>query len=191
MIADGNEKIFNAFLDFPKPILIAANGPAIGATVTSAALCDGILASEKATFLTPFVRLCVSAEGCSTVHFERMMGKEAADKMLKRGEKISAEEAKEFGLVLDVVPHDQLMVKSQALAETWISQGRKRTIPGGQDVQEYKAINKKESVEVANGFLSYNFLDNQANFLKSKGKLKEARIFRILLSLRPLWSKLL
>ena len=191
MIADGNEKIFTAFLDFPKPILVAANGPAIGATVTSASLCDGILASEKATFLTPFARLCVSPEGCSTVHFERMMGKETADKMLKRGEKISAEEAKDSGLVIDVVPHGRLMIEAQALAESWISQGKKRTIPGGQDVQEYKAVNKRESVEVANGFLSYDFLDNQEKFLKSKGKLKDARIFWILKSLRPLWSKLL
>ena len=191
MIAEGNEKIFNAFLDFSKPILMAANGPAIGATVTSGALCDGILASKKATFLTPFARLCVPAEGCSSVHFERIMGKEAADKMLKRGEKITATEAKDYGLVLDVVPHEQLMVEAQVLAENWISQGKKRTIPGGQDVLEYKAVNRRESVEVADAFLSYNFLDNQTKFLKSKGKLKEARIFWILKSLRPLWSKLL
>jgi len=127
----------------------------------------------------------------SSVHFERILGKEAADKMLKRGEKITATEAKDYGLVLDVVPHEQLMVESQVLAENWISQGKKRTIPGGQDVLEYKAVNRRESVEVADAFLSYNFLDNQTKFLKSKGKLKEARIFWILKSLRPLWSKLL
>ena len=65
MIAEGNERIFNLFLDFPKPILVASNGPAIGATVTSAALCDGILASERATYLTPFTRLAVCPEGCA------------------------------------------------------------------------------------------------------------------------------
>ena len=41
MIVENNEKLFNKFLDFPKPILVAANGPSIGASVTSALLCDG------------------------------------------------------------------------------------------------------------------------------------------------------
>ena len=191
MIVDNNEKLFNTFLDFPKPILVAANGPAIGATVTSAALCDGILASEKASFLTPFTRLCVPAEGCSSVHFERMMGQEAAERMLLRGEKISAAEALNIGLVIEVVKHTELLARAQQLAETWISQGRKRTIPGNQDVSEYKKVNRRESVQVADSFLSYNFLDNQVTFLRSKGKEREARVFWILKTLRPLWSKLL
>ena len=46
-----------------------------------------------------------------------------------------------------------------------------RTIPGQQSVAEYKQVNRRESVEVADAFLSYNFLDNQVSFLRSKGKL--------------------
>ena len=159
--------------------------------MTSAALCDGILASERATFLTPFAGLSVPAEGCSSVHFERILGKPAADRMLLQGEKISAEEAKNIGLVLDVVPHDTLLDEAQTLAETWIREGRTRTIPGGQSVEEYKQVNKVESVRVADAFLSYNFLNHQENFLRSKGKVKEARIFFVLKVLRPLWSRLL
>lgn len=56
-ILKNNAAIFDAFIEFPKPLLIAANGPAIGACVTSATLCDAIIASEKATFSTPFSRL--------------------------------------------------------------------------------------------------------------------------------------
>ena len=54
MIIELNQALFDMFLDFSKPILVAVNGPAIGASVTSATLCDGIIASEKATFSTPF-----------------------------------------------------------------------------------------------------------------------------------------
>merc|ERR1712241_1219748 len=53
MIMESNAAIFNVFIDFPKPLIIAANGPAIGACFTSATLCDFIMASEKATFCTP------------------------------------------------------------------------------------------------------------------------------------------
>ena len=55
-----NRAVFDQFLDCPKPIIIGANGPAIGACVTSATLCDAIVASEQATFLTPFARLALA-----------------------------------------------------------------------------------------------------------------------------------
>ena len=60
----------------------------------------GIIASEKATFHANFKQLAVSAEGCSTVHFERIIGAEAADKMIKQGSKIDAEEALRIGIRL-------------------------------------------------------------------------------------------
>jgi len=189
MIQTNNQAVFDAFLDFPKPILIAANGPAIGACVTSASTCDAIIASEKATFLVPFARLSIPPEGCSSVHFERMLGKEAARKMLEDGWKPTAAEAKEIGLVKEVVPHDQLMEKAQELAEEWVATGKAKEVPAGGNVEEYKAVNAKESLELADAFLSYPFLDAQYNFLKSKGK--NATVFMILKTLRPLWSKLL
>merc|ERR1719334_1071972 len=189
MIRTSNQAVFDSFLDFPKPILIAANGPAIGACVTSASTCDAIVASEKATFLVPFARLSIPPEGCSSVHFERMLGKEAAGKMLNEGWKPNAHEAKEIGLVKEVVPHEQLMERAQALAEEWVKTGKKKEIPAGGTVEEYKAVNAKESLELADAFLSYPFLDAQYKFLKSKGK--NASLFLILKTLRPLWSKLL
>ena len=59
------------FIQFPKPIIAAVNGPGIGAGATAPALCDTIIASERATFSTPFKLLGVGPEGCSSVHFER------------------------------------------------------------------------------------------------------------------------
>ena len=173
----------------------------------------GILASERATFITPFVKLCVPAEGCSSVHFQRTLGKATADKLLKEGAKIDAQEALRIGEISDlnillefnlipsyisgmagfvqeVVPHCSLLSRSQTVAENWIREGRTRTIPGGQDVEEYKIVNKRESIQVADSFLSYNFLNAQENFLRSKGK-KEAKVFWFLKKSRPLWSRLL
>jgi len=190
MIVTNNQAVFDSFLDVPKPIIIAANGPAIGACVTSASLCDAIVASEKATFLTPFTRLSIPPEGCSSVHFERMMGTEAAHRMLgPEGWQPTAAEARDVGLVKEVVPHDQLLSRSQELAEEWVASGKTKEIPGGGDVEEYKAVNARESKELADAFLSYNFLDAQYKFLKSKKK--NATIFFVLKTLRPVWSKLL
>jgi len=191
LIVSNNQAIFDTFLDFPKPILIAANGPAIGACVTSATLCDGIIASEKATFVTPFARLGIVPEGCSSVHFERILGKEGAKKMLDEGFQPTATEAKSIGLIQQVVHHEELMSKAQALAEQWVGETRKRTIPGGGDVEEYKAVNARESIALADSFLSTPFLQAQYKFLQSKGKTQQAMVFWLLKTLRPLWSKML
>ena len=111
--------------------------------------------------------------------------------MLNDGWKPSAVEALEIGLVKEVVPHDQLLTRAQSLGEEWVREGRRKQIPAGGTVEEYKRVNAKESQDLADAFLSYNFLDAQYKFLKSKGKSSQATVFMILKSLRPLWSKLL
>ena len=56
-IRDRNQRLFACFLDFPKPIVAAVNGPAIGAAVTSTCLMDACFASPAATFSLPFAKL--------------------------------------------------------------------------------------------------------------------------------------
>lgn len=46
MIYTSNKKVFDTFLEFPKPLVAAVNGPAIGASVTTSTLCDYVVASE-------------------------------------------------------------------------------------------------------------------------------------------------
>ena len=191
LIVENNRALFDAFLDFPKPILIAANGPAIGACVTSATLCDAIIASEKATFNVPFAALGITPEGCSSIHFERMMGREVADRLLKDGWKPNGAEAAQVGLAAEVVPHDQLLARSQEVAEEWVASDKQKVIPGGGDVQEYKKVNLEESIQLADAFLATPFLEAQYKFLKSKGKTTNATLFWFLKTSRPVWSKLL
>ena len=58
-------------------------------------------------------------------------------------------------------------------------------------VEEYKAVNLKESHDLADAFLAYPFLDAQYRFLKSKGKSQTAAMFWVLKTTRPIWSKFL
>ena len=57
--------------------------------------------------------------------------------MIGEGWKVSAEEAKEIGLILQVVPHNELMTKAQELAENWVKIDKMRTIPGEGNSSEY------------------------------------------------------
>ena len=192
MIVQHNQALFDTFLDFPKPILVAVNGPAIGASVTSATLCDGIIASERATFSTPFAALGVPPEGCSSVHFAHIMGQANADRMLgKEGWKPTAEEALEAGLVQWVVAHDKLLEESHRIAQEWITSGAVRSYRGGSGHDGLKAVNANESVKLADAFLSAPFIRAQFKFLRSKKKWGPAAMFLTLLISRPLWSRFL
>ena len=101
------------FIEFPKPIIAAVNGPGIGSGTTAPALCDIILASERATFSTPFANLGVGPEGCASVHFQRILGGETAKRLLEDCWKPTAQEAQDVGLVAEVLPHDDLLTRAQ------------------------------------------------------------------------------
>lgn len=192
MIRDYNQALFDMFLDFPKPVLVAVNGPAIGASVTSATLCDAIIASEKATFSTPFAALRVPPEGCSSVHLARLIGEANANRMLGgEGWKPTAEEALEAGLVSWITRHDKLEEEARRIAREWIDSGAVRSFRGGSGRDELKAINARESIALANAFLGTPFMRAQFEFLWGKKKRGPALMFLALLIFRPLWSRFL
>ena len=192
MIVEHNQELFENFLDFDKPILVAANGPAIGATVTSATLCDAIIASKEAAFSTPFARLGVTPEGCSSVHLPRLIGEDAAQRMLgEEGWEPDAEEALEIGLVDEVVAHDELLDRAQELAEEWVEEGKERSFGAGSTREELKEVNARESRQLADAFLDVPFLMGQYRFLMSREKYGPALVFLALRLTRPIWSQFL
>jgi peroxisomal 3,2-trans-enoyl-CoA isomerase len=192
LIIRHNQALFDMFLDFPKPLLVAVNGPAIGASVTSATLCDGIIASERATFSTPFAALGIPPEGCSSVHFARIMGAGNAERMLgEEGWKPTASEALESGLIQWVAPHAELAHEARRIALDWISRNAQRSFRGGSSREELKAINASESIALADAFLATPFIRGQFRFLWRKKKWGPAATFLIMWLTRPLWSKFL
>jgi len=192
LIIRHNQALFDMFLDFPKPLLVAVNGPAIGASVTSATLCDGIIASEKATFSTPFAALGIPPEGCSSVQFERIMGAASAARMLgAEGWKPTADEALEAGLVQWIVPHEDLASEARRIAFDWIAKDAGRSFRGGSHREELKAVNASESIALADAFLSTPFIRGQFLFLWRKKKWAPAAMFLAMLLTRPVWSRLL
>jgi len=190
-IVEHNQELFEAFLDFPKPLLVAINGPAIGASVTSSTLCNGIIAAEKATFSTPFAALGITPEGCSSIHFSRLMNKQDAQRMLgHEGWKPTASEALSVGLVQWVVSKDQLQTEAQRIAKEWVDSGETRKFLAGSDLEELKSANRRESLELADAFLGPDFLKEQSRFLWSKKKRVPSLMFLSLWLLRPLWGRL-
>lgn len=190
-----NQRLFDTFLKCKKPIIVAANGPCIGAAVTASSLCDYILADPSATFHTPFAALGIVPEGCSSYWFEKIMTPEAAKSMLgERGWKPTANEALEAGLIHEIVQPDisqcALIEAAQALGEKWIASGKRRVIEERGETAKLMEVNAAESRLIAERFLSSPFLESMRKRFRSNGKTKLASLFYVLAKTRPLWSRL-
>ena len=114
------ERGFPAFLDtlaaFPKPVLAAVNGVAVGIGMTMLLHCDVVLIAEGARLRAPFVPLGVVPEAASSLRMPELMGNQRAAVALYTGEWIDAADAVDSGLALCAVPAGQLLDETLVLA---------------------------------------------------------------------------
>jgi 2-(1,2-epoxy-1,2-dihydrophenyl)acetyl-CoA isomerase len=99
------------------PVICAVNGPAAGVGCSLAMAGDFTIAAKSAYFLQAFVNIGLVPDGGSTWMLVRAIGRARATRMMMLGEKISAEQAEEWGLVYKCVDDDALMDEARALAE--------------------------------------------------------------------------
>src|ERR1700749_434707 len=86
-----------------KPLVAAVGGLAVGIGVTMLFHCDHVVASRDATFTTPFLKLALIPEAASSLLAPMRMGYARAFEMLVMGHPLSAEQAREAGIVNKVV----------------------------------------------------------------------------------------
>ncbi|KAF9207891.1 Enoyl-CoA delta isomerase 2, mitochondrial [Haplosporangium sp. Z 27] len=110
------QKVIDELIYFPKLIIAAVQGPAIGFGVTSVAICDVVYATPEATFNTPFMQLGFCAEACSSIILPRVMGQSRANEMLLMGHKFTAQEMKEAHVVARIFPQETFMQEVIKLA---------------------------------------------------------------------------
>jgi len=91
-----------------KPLVAAVGGLAVGIGVTMLFHCDYVVAATTATFTTPFLKLALIPEAASSLLAPMRMGYARAFSMLVMGRPLSAEQAKEAGLVNEVVDAAQV-----------------------------------------------------------------------------------
>jgi enoyl-CoA hydratase/3-hydroxyacyl-CoA dehydrogenase len=101
-----------------KPVIAAVNGFAFGGGLELAMAADIILAADKAVFGLPEVTLGIHPGFGGTQRLPRFVGMQRAKELVYTGRRFDAAEAKQMGLVLDVVPQAELMKRAMALANS-------------------------------------------------------------------------
>lgn len=112
----GIQKLPLAFAALEVPVIAAVNGPAIGAGLDLACMCDLRIAGESAKFAESFVKLGLIPGDGGAWLLQRVVGFSKAAELTLTGETIGAQEALRIGLVSQVVPDAELMAAAKALA---------------------------------------------------------------------------
>ena len=129
-----------AFEKLDVPIIAAVNGPAIGAGLDLACMCDMRIAAESARFAESFVKLGIIPGDGGAWLLPRVVGFSKACEMAFTGDMVKSVEALACGLVSKVVPDGELMPAARALAERIAANPphavrmTKRLIRGGRDI---------------------------------------------------------
>lgn len=113
-------KMFRRIWSFPRPLIAAVNGAAYAGGCGIATLCDFTLAVPEAKFGYTEVKIGF-LPAIVSVFLTRQIGEKRSRDLLLTGRTIDAAEAKEFGLVSEIVPPERLMERAHELADTLIA----------------------------------------------------------------------
>lgn len=118
------QSIFNYIEQFPKPVVCAINGFALGGGCELSLACHIRIASENAKFGQPEVNLGIIPGYGGTQRLTRLVGKGRALYLILTGEMIDANTAFQYGLVNKVVPLNELLNEAEKIINVIINKGR-------------------------------------------------------------------
>lgn len=99
-----------------KPIVSAVNGVAAGAGANIALACDIVIASEQASFIQAFSKIGLIPDSGGTYFLPRLIGTQRASALMMLGDKVSANDALQMGMLYKVTSADKLMEDALAIA---------------------------------------------------------------------------
>jgi len=155
----GEERFLKTFplelLEYPKPVIAAVNGPAIGVGITMILPCDVRLAADTAKLGLTFAKLGILPGLGSTHLLPRLVGMGRAQELVLSARVILAPEAAEMGLVNRAVPADSLLGEAQAMASAMaqcppaVLAAAKRALHFGANATMEQAMRNEEAQSAA------------------------------------------
>jgi 2-(1,2-epoxy-1,2-dihydrophenyl)acetyl-CoA isomerase len=110
--------IIERLRNIEKPIIAAVNGVAAGAGANIALACDICVAAESASFVQAFSKIGLIPDSGGTFILPRLIGLQRATALMMTGEKVSAKDAMEMGMIYKYYADDQFLVESLNLAKS-------------------------------------------------------------------------
>ncbi len=148
-----------------KPVIAAVNGVAAGAGANIALACDIVVASEVASFIQAFSKIGLIPDSAGTFFLPRLIGFQKASALMMLGDKVSAEQAEDLGMLYKVFPVDtfedqvlklaskvaQMPTKALGLTKRLLNQSMVNTLDQQLAMESDLQIEAAESNDYAEG----------------------------------------
>lgn len=138
---------------FPKPVIAAINGVAVGGGLDMALSCDIRIASDRARFAEVFIRRGLIPAMGGTYFLPRLVGIDRACLLIWTGDMLDAREAERIGLVTMVVPHDEIESATRELAEKIVKGPPLAIQKAKQAIYEGLKLSLEETLEYVSPFM--------------------------------------
>ncbi len=99
-----------------KPVVCAVNGVAAGAGANIAFACDIVLAASSASFIQAFSKIGLIPDSGGTFFLPRLIGLQRATALMMLGDRVTAQQAMEYGMIYKVHPDESLMAEAEKMA---------------------------------------------------------------------------
>jgi 2-(1,2-epoxy-1,2-dihydrophenyl)acetyl-CoA isomerase len=156
-----------------KPVIAAVNGPAAGAGMSLALACDARIAADAASFVPAFINIGLVPDSGGTWLVRRLLGSARAFEWLSTGRRLGADEARDWGLVNEVVPADELMERANEVAEIFaamptVAVGHTKRLLDAAETNTFEQQLELEAVTQAELVGSPDFKEGVAAFLEKR-----------------------
>jgi 2-(1,2-epoxy-1,2-dihydrophenyl)acetyl-CoA isomerase len=118
ILSEHYNPIITRIRNLPKPVVAAVNGVAAGAGANVALACDIVVATQSASFIQAFSKLGLIPDSGGTFMLPRLIGWQKASAIMMLGDKISAPQAEQMGMIYKVIADDDFVAESKKIALT-------------------------------------------------------------------------
>jgi 2-(1,2-epoxy-1,2-dihydrophenyl)acetyl-CoA isomerase len=118
-VAERYSPMIKAIMTLEKPVIAQVNGVAAGAGASFALACDLVIAADTASFVFAFVNIGLVLDSGASFTLPRFVGRQKAFELATLGDKVTAQQALELGMVNQVVPFAELATATRVLAQRY------------------------------------------------------------------------
>ncbi len=118
ILSEHYNPIITRIRNIPKPVVAAINGVAAGAGANIALACDIVIAAASVNFIQAFSKIGLIPDSGGTFILPRLVGFQKASALMMLGDKVTAEEALQMGMLYKVFPDDTFVGESKKIAAT-------------------------------------------------------------------------
>ena len=169
---EANNQVFHTIENFPKPVIAAINGYALGGGLELALSCHLRIASNNATMGFPETSLGIIPGYGGTQRLPQLIGKAKAFELILSAKMISAKEALKIGLINKIVPQKKLLLETAKIGAEIVKNSPLAIKKSIACINAYYSKTEngydKESISFASCFQSEDFKEGIQAFLKKK-----------------------